>query len=202
MRADAQELVGRSPSALVAVGTQALLAPSQLTRTVPIVFVGVADPVGAGFVASLARPGGNVTGFSSTEYGFTEKWVELLKEIAPGLVRAGIIFSPENPQSIARLRAAEAVAPALNIRAIPIPVHNAPDLEAGREAHALGPRCAPAPHARLPSGARCAHHFIVARLMGDAADAPGRGICSVDGSVAGACAGGGPNRASGRHPSL
>jgi ABC-type uncharacterized transport system substrate-binding protein len=84
VRRHAQELVALAPDLIVASGSQNVAALQQLSRTVPIVFLGIVDPVGAGFIASLARPGGNATGFTPFEYGMGGKWLELLKQIAPG----------------------------------------------------------------------------------------------------------------------
>ena len=85
VRRHAQELVALAPDLVVASGSQNVAALQQVSRTVPIVFLGIVDPVGAGFVASLARPGGNTTGLTPFEYGMGGKWLELLKQIAPGM---------------------------------------------------------------------------------------------------------------------
>ena len=90
----AKELVALTPDVILAAGSQAMAALQETTRTIPIVFVNVSDPVGAGYVASLARPGGNATGFMAFEYGMSGKWLELLKEIAPRVTRAAIIRDP------------------------------------------------------------------------------------------------------------
>ena len=90
----AAELVALVPDVILANGPSALTPLQQATRTVPIVFTAVTDPVGAGFVTSLARPGGNVTGFMLFEYGTSGKWLELLKEIAPRVTRAAVIRDP------------------------------------------------------------------------------------------------------------
>ena len=101
IRKYAAELVALAPDVILAVGTAALAPLLQATRTVPIVFVNVADPVGAGFVESLARPGGNATGFMQFEYGLSGKWLELLKEIAPGRDASG---GPSGPDADRRDR--------------------------------------------------------------------------------------------------
>jgi putative tryptophan/tyrosine transport system substrate-binding protein len=93
----AAELVALAPDVVVANGGAALIALQQANRTVPIVFVNIVDPVGAGYVASLAHPGGNVTGFASFEYGMSGKWLELLKDIAPRVTRVAVIRDPTNP---------------------------------------------------------------------------------------------------------
>ena len=94
MRTFASELMAFQPDAVLAVSTPAVAALVRETRTVPIVFLRVADPVGEGFVNSLARPNGNVTGFSNVVYSFAGKWVQLLKEITPGLTRVTVMFNP------------------------------------------------------------------------------------------------------------
>src|SRR3974390_1993712 len=92
LRKAATELVTSSPDVILATSTPAVAALQQATRTVPIVFTQVADPVSGGFVASLAKPGGNITGFSTFDYSMGAKWVELLKEIAPHVTRVGVIL--------------------------------------------------------------------------------------------------------------
>jgi putative ABC transport system substrate-binding protein len=101
----------------------------QATRTVPIVFVLVIDPVGAGFVASLARPGGNATGFTIFEYGMSGKWLELLKEIAPGVTRAAVLRDPAIASGIGQFAAVQALAPSLGVELSPVDVRDAPEIE-------------------------------------------------------------------------
>src|SRR3974377_2557742 len=96
----AAELVALSPDVIFANGTPAVAALQQATRSVPIVFAFVGDPVSGGFVASLAKPGGNITGFTNVDYGMGTKWVELLKEIAPHVTRVGVIRDPTSTASI------------------------------------------------------------------------------------------------------
>jgi len=117
----AEELVAMAPDALLASGAAAY-PMQQATRTVPIVFANVVDPVGAGLVASLARPGGNVTGFMTVEYGMSGKWLGLLKQIAPNVARAAILRDPTNPVSIGQLAAIQAVAPSLQVELSPLNV--------------------------------------------------------------------------------
>jgi len=121
----AAELVGLSPDAILASNTPAVAALRQQTRTIPIVFVRVADPVGQGFVQSLARPGGNITGFSSFDAPLMGKWLQLLKEIAPGVTRVAVIFNPDTTRyaSLAD-RAIEAAAPSFGITVTLAPVHD------------------------------------------------------------------------------
>ena len=98
----------------------------QATRTVPIVFPIVVDPVGAGFVDSLARPGGNATGFMNFEYSIGGKWLELLKEIAPGVTRVAVLRDPATPSGIGQFAAIQAVAPSLRVEVSPVNVRDAP----------------------------------------------------------------------------
>jgi putative tryptophan/tyrosine transport system substrate-binding protein len=116
----AAELVALAPDVIVASGSSALGPLQQVTRTVPIVFVHVPDPVGGGFVDSLARPGGNATGFLLSEYGLSGKWLELLKEIAPGVTRAAIIRDSALSSGIGQFAAIQSVAPSLGVEVIPV----------------------------------------------------------------------------------
>ena len=111
----------------------------QVTRTVPIVFVTVTDPVGAGFVDSLARPGGNTTGFMLFEYSLSGKWLELLKQIAPGVTRAAVLRDPANPAGIGQFAAIQAVAPSLGVEVSPINVRDAGEIERAITAFARSP---------------------------------------------------------------
>ena len=111
---------------LAARATAALL---QATRTVPIVFAIVPDPVGAGFVDSLARPGGNATGFMQFEYSLSGKWLELLKQIAPSVTRAAVIRDAANPAGIGQFAAIQAVAPSLGVEVSPVNVRDAGEIE-------------------------------------------------------------------------
>jgi putative ABC transport system substrate-binding protein len=99
------------------------------TRTLPIVFVTVSDPVSGGFVESLARPGGNTTGFASMEYGMSGKWLELLKQIAPGMTRAAVLRDPSIPSGSGQLGAIQAVGPFLGVEVSPIDVRAAGEIE-------------------------------------------------------------------------
>ena len=101
----------------------------QATRTVPIVFAVVPDPVGSGFVASLAHPGGNATGFAQFEYSLTGKWGELLKQIAPGVTRAAVFRDPTNPAGIGQFAVIQAMAPSLGMEVIPVNVRDAAAIE-------------------------------------------------------------------------
>jgi putative ABC transport system substrate-binding protein len=125
----AAELVALSPDVILAVGTEVIASLQQATRTVPIVFVLVPDPVGAGIVNSLSRPGGNVTGFTPSEYGIGGKWLELLKEVAPRVRRAAIIRDAASLSGPAQFAAIQAVAPSLGVDVSPIGVREPADIE-------------------------------------------------------------------------
>src|SRR5262245_42432095 len=129
IRKDAAELLVLAPDVILSSATPTVGALQQATRTVPIVFALVADPVGAGFVESLARPGGNITGFSALEYGTSGKWLELLKEIAPHVTRAVVLRDPELGLGIGQLAAIQAVAPSLGVELTPIGVREAGEIE-------------------------------------------------------------------------
>jgi len=122
IRKFAAELVALAPDVILTTGAVALGPLQQVSRTVPIVFVNVTDPVGGGFVASLGRPGGNATGFTSIEYGMSGKWLELLKEIAPRVTRAAIIRDPTFASGIGQLGAIQSVAPSFGVEVSPIGV--------------------------------------------------------------------------------
>ena len=118
----AAELVALAPDVILTTGAVTLGPLQQVSRTVPIVFVNVTDPVGGGFVASLGRPGGIATGFTSIEYGMSGKWLELLKEIAPRVTRAAIIRDPTFASGIGQLGAIQSVAPSFGVEVSPIGV--------------------------------------------------------------------------------
>jgi putative ABC transport system substrate-binding protein len=132
----ASELIAWQPDVLFVDSTRYTAALQQQTRTIPIVFNGVADPIGSGFIASLARPGGNLTGLMLYEASVAGKWLAMLKEIAPRLTRVALVY---NPRNIVHLRAAEALAPSLAIEPVPSPVENAADIEHAIEAIARPP---------------------------------------------------------------
>jgi putative ABC transport system substrate-binding protein len=129
VRALAQELVGLQPDIILAIGTQPTLALQRETRTIPIVFASVAEPVASGIVARLDRPGGNVTGFAILESSLGGKWLELLSEIAPGLKRAAIMFNPDIPAASSYLPSIQAAARSLKIVPISAPVHSDVEIE-------------------------------------------------------------------------
>jgi putative ABC transport system substrate-binding protein len=125
----AAELVALAPDVILASGGTGAGALLQASRTVPIVFTQTQDPVGAGYVDSLAYPGANATGFTNQEYGTSGKFLELLKEIAPGIARAAVLRDPTTPQGIGSFGAIQAVAPSLGVELRPIDVHDAPEIE-------------------------------------------------------------------------
>jgi putative ABC transport system substrate-binding protein len=130
LRKHAAELAASTPDVLVgASGTTTAAALLQATRTVPIVFAIVVDPVGAGFVASLARPGGNATGFTMFEYGMSGKWLELLKQIAPRVTRVAVLRDPAIASGIGQFGAVQAVAPSLRMELSPVDVRDAREIE-------------------------------------------------------------------------
>jgi putative ABC transport system substrate-binding protein len=118
------------PDVIVASSTVNLIAMQQASGTVPVVFVGVADPVGQGFVASVRQPGGNLTGFSMFEFSLGGKWLDLLKQVAPGLKRVAVMFNPDTaPYSKFIMEVIQAAAPSLGVQAIAVPVRASADIE-------------------------------------------------------------------------
>jgi putative ABC transport system substrate-binding protein len=148
-RAFAKELIGLAPDVIVPSTNQVTSIVQQETRTIPIIFAFVGDPVGSGFVKSLARPGGNITGFANFENSIGGKWVEILREIAPNVKRLAFIFNPEAPPNIGFLHAAEAAAPSFGIELAALAVHNGAEIEQGITAFAAEPNggLIVAPHA-------------------------------------------------------
>ena len=125
----AAELIALDPDVILATGSATVAPLRQATRAVPIVFVVVPDPVGAGFVASLARPGGNVTGFSQYEYGFGAKWLELLKQLAPAVTRVAVIRDPDISAGIGMFGAIQGVAASFGVETSPVGVRDAGEIE-------------------------------------------------------------------------
>jgi putative tryptophan/tyrosine transport system substrate-binding protein len=125
----AVELVALAPEVVFAAGGTSLGSLLQVTRSVPIVFAIVPDPVGSGFVYSLARPGGNATGFMQFEYTLSAKWPELLKEIAPSVTRAAVLWDPNIPPGIGQFAVIQAVAPSVGVDVTPVSVRDATEIE-------------------------------------------------------------------------
>jgi putative tryptophan/tyrosine transport system substrate-binding protein len=129
IRRSAAELVALAPDVILTTSSPALAASQQATRTVPIVFVSLVDPVGGGFVDSLARPGGNTTGFALFEYGLSRKWPELLKQIEPDVTRAAVLRDPTLTTAVGQLAAIQAAAPSLALEVSAAVVRDASEIE-------------------------------------------------------------------------
>jgi putative ABC transport system substrate-binding protein len=161
MRLYAAELVALAPDIILVFGTAAMAPMLQATRTIPIVFANVADPVGAGFVESLARPGGNATGFMQFEYSLAGKWPELLREIAPGVKRAAVLRDAAISSGIGQFAVIQAVAPSLGIEVNPINVLDANEIERSIAAFARFPNGGLIVTA---SGLSSVHRDLIAKL--------------------------------------
>jgi putative tryptophan/tyrosine transport system substrate-binding protein len=135
----AAELVALAPDVILTSGNIALTPMMQATRTIPIVFVQAVDPVGSGFVESLARPGGNITGFTQFEYSLAAKWVELLKQIAPSVTRAAVIRDPTRGPGIGQFAVVQAIAPSLGMELSPINSLDVSEMERATAAFARSP---------------------------------------------------------------
>jgi putative ABC transport system substrate-binding protein len=125
----AAEMVALAPDVILTGASAATAAVQEATRTLPIMFVNVSDPVGAGYVASLARPGGNVTGFTFVEYGMSGKWLELLKEIAPNVKRVAVLRDPNIASGIGQFAIIQSVAPSFRVETSPIDIRNPDEIE-------------------------------------------------------------------------
>jgi ABC-type uncharacterized transport system substrate-binding protein len=139
IRRHAAELAALAPDVILASGTSTVGPMLQATRTVPVVFPTVVDPVGAGFVDSLARPGGNATGFLAFEYSLGGKWLELLKQIAPGVTRVAVLRDATIPSGTGQFGVIQAVAPSLRVEANPINMREAGEIERAVAAFARSP---------------------------------------------------------------
>jgi putative ABC transport system substrate-binding protein len=129
LRKYAAELVTLAPEVIVSNANPSTTALQQATRSVPIVFVNQVDPIGAGFVESLARPGGNITGFTNFEYGLSAKWLELLKEIAPRVTRVAVLRDPTSPSGTGQLGAIQSVAPSFGVELRPVDIRDPDAIE-------------------------------------------------------------------------
>ena len=151
----AAELIALSPDVVLALGYSTVSALQKATRSVPIVFASATDPVGGGLVASLARPGGNATGFVTSEFGFAGKWLELLKEVAPRVTHVAVLRDPAVTSQIALFASIQSVAPSLGVELRPIDARDAAEIERGVTAFAAGE---PNGGMVAPTGARAGMH--------------------------------------------
>jgi putative ABC transport system substrate-binding protein len=157
------ELIALGPDVILAEGGTQVGPLQQATHTVPIVFVQVADAVGGGFVDSLARPGGNATGFTNFEYGFGGKWLELLKQIAPAVTRTAVLRDSANPAGSGQFGVIQAVAPSFGVEVSPVSLHDADEIERGVTTFAR------LPNGGLivtPSGLANVHRDLIITLAG------------------------------------
>jgi putative ABC transport system substrate-binding protein len=129
IRKNVAEIIAGMPDVIITSGTAPMGPLLQATHTVPIVFTSIVDPVGAGFVESLAQPGGNATGFMQFEYNLSGKWLELLKEVAPSTTRAAVIRDQSAPGGIGQFAVLQSVAPSVGIEVVPVNVRNADEIE-------------------------------------------------------------------------
>src|SRR5262249_53080764 len=125
----AAELIALAPDVILAAGVPVTRALQKVSRTIPIVFANTGDPVGAGLVASLARPGGNATGFTIFEFSMGAKWLELLKQIAPNVTQAAVLRDSNNPSGIGEFGAIQAVAPSFGVELRPVDVSDTGEIE-------------------------------------------------------------------------
>ena len=139
IRRHAAELAALAPDVILSYGSSTVGPLLQATRTVPIVFPIIGDPVAAGFVDNLARPGGNATGFMTSEYGLAGKWLELLKQIAPSVTRAAVLRNPATPTGPAQFGVIQALAPSLRVEVNPVNMRDAGEIERAVAALARAP---------------------------------------------------------------
>jgi ABC-type uncharacterized transport system substrate-binding protein len=161
MRRQVTEMVALAPDVILASSPQVVAPLRDATRTIPIVFVAVVDPVASGFVDSTARPGGNATGFGSADYSTSAKWLELLKEVAPGVTRVAVLYHPRNPGGLPMFTAIQVMAPMLRVELSAAAVRDAAEIE--RAVAALGR----SPNAGLivtRTTEVMAHHDLIVRL--------------------------------------
>ncbi|MGC1741284.1 MAG: ABC transporter substrate-binding protein [Pseudolabrys sp.] len=161
IRRHATELVALAPDVILAHGTMSVGPSLEATHTVPIVFPVAADPVSAGFVNNLARPGGNATGFMNFEYGMAGKWLELLKEIAPGVTRAAVLRDTTNPTGIAMFGVIQAIAPSFRVELTSVNIRDEPETE--RAIAAFG-RSSNVGLVVTPSGSALRHRDLIVAL--------------------------------------
>ncbi len=164
VRADAESLIAVAPDVIVTTGAPTVALFKRLTRTIPIVFTFVTDPVRDGLVETLAHPGGNITGFTIFEHTMAGKWVEMLKEVAPGITRVAVMQNPDHPAWTTYLSAITGVAPTAGVAVTPHPVHDADEIR-----HAIAD-FARAPNGGLivlPSGVAAFYRDVIVARQGD-----------------------------------
>jgi len=157
----AAELVALAPDVILAIGTLSVAALQHVTRTLPIVFAQVSDPVGAGLVDTLARPGSNTTGFMNFEYSLSGKWLELLRQIAPNVTRAAVLRNPANPAGIGQYSAIQGAAQSLGVEVSPVGVRDAGEIEGAVVAFA---RSANGGLIVTPSAEESSYHDLIITL--------------------------------------
>jgi putative ABC transport system substrate-binding protein len=156
---DAAAMIAPGPDVIVTTGAPILALVHRQTRAIPVVFTLVTDPVSDGFVTSLARPGGNVTGFTIFEHSFAGKWLEMLKEVVPTMTRVAVMQNPDHPAWNAYLRAAGEIASRMGVEVVPAPVNNPAEIEAALVAFGARPNGG---LLVLPSGLSTTHRAAVA----------------------------------------
>jgi putative ABC transport system substrate-binding protein len=161
IRKHAAELVALAPDVILAQGATTVRPLLQLTRTIPIVFPIASDPVGAGLVDSLAHPGGNVTGFMTTEYSFGGKWLELLKQIAPGVTRVAVLRDATQGGGASQSAVIQAMAPSLGVEVSLINLRDAPEVERAISAFARSPNGG---LITVPGASGAVHHDLITAL--------------------------------------
>jgi ABC-type uncharacterized transport system substrate-binding protein len=161
IRRQAAELAALAPDVMLAGGTSAVGPLLQATHTVPIVFTIANDPVGSGFVDSLARPGGNATGFTNWDFSFAGKWLELLKEIAPGVARVAVLRDASQGAAVSMFAVIHAAAPSFRVEVIPVNMREAGEIERSIETFARSPNGGLIPS---PSGAVVRHRDLILKL--------------------------------------
>ena len=162
MRSAVASLVGLSPDVIVSSGTPATKAAQDATRSIPIVFANVADPVGAGIISSLPKPDGMTTGFVNYEYPMGGKWLETLKEIAPGVSQFAVIYADSNPSFVGSMREIQSAATRLQVQITAMPVRNEADIESSIDL--LG-RQSNVGLIVLPDGLLIEHRDLIVRLV-------------------------------------
>jgi putative ABC transport system substrate-binding protein len=164
IRREAEELAALAPDVILAAGHSSTAPLLQVTRTVPIVFVLVQDAVAAGFVDSLARPGGNATGFTSWEFSMGAKWLELLKQLAPGLTRVAVLRDASQGFAVSQFVAIQTVAPSLGVEVITVNMRDPTEIEQSVDAFARAPNGGLIP---IPSAAAVRHRDLILTLAAE-----------------------------------